>query len=221
MKTGSSALDSLFGDGLEVGCVYDVAGEAGSGKTQLAMQLSVNVQLPVAEGGLASRAVYVDTRGDFSPERVVEIAAGVGLSPSEALAGVSYARALSLQHLFVLLEKALVEVVSGDAGLLVVDELTSLVRSEPLTAAERAQAYSRLVRMLWRVARAGAVVVATRQVVSADGLVPAGGAALDSYACLSVLLRRRGEVREAVALSSPWRRFSATFLVGERGVEDV
>ncbi len=220
LKTGVGSLDALLGGGLEPGCVYDFSGEAGSGKTQLCMQLSVNVQLPVGSGGLGKRAVFVDTRGDFAPERVIAIAYARGVEPSEALSGITYARALSLQHLLVLLEKALVEVVSGDAGLLVVDELTGLIRSEALGPRERVEAFSSVVRALWRVARAGSIVVATRDIVSSDGVSPAGGAHLDGYACLSVLLKRRGELRDAVVLSSPWPRASATFRIGEGGVEE-
>ncbi|UNQ72798.1 AAA family ATPase [Infirmifilum sp. NZ] len=220
LRVGAPSLDSLLSGGLEPGCVYDFTGEAGSGKTQLCMQLSVNVQLQPDSGGLGKRAVYIDTRGDFSPERVVAMALTRGLEPSEALGGITYARALSLQHLLVLLDKSLQEVVAGDAGLLVVDELTGLLRSEALDARERTEAYSSVVRALWRVAKAGCVVVATRDVVSADGLSPAGGAHLDTYACLSVMLRRRGELRDALALSSPWSRASATFRIGEGGVEE-
>ncbi|MEZ0346039.1 MAG: hypothetical protein ABWK01_05780 [Infirmifilum sp.] len=219
LRVNVPTLDSLFSGGLKPGCVYDIAGEAGSGKTQLCIQLSVNVQLPADQGGLASRAIYIDTTGDFFPERVVKIASARGLDPARALSNITYARAHSLQHLLVLLDKAFREVVTGDYGLLVLDELTSLVRSELLVPRERSEAYSRILRALWRVANAGAVVAATRQVVSTNGLAPAGGAALDTYGCLSVMLRRRGELREAVVLSSPWRHYSGVFRIGENGVE--
>ncbi|MGC8835376.1 MAG: AAA family ATPase [Infirmifilum sp.] len=221
LQSNVGPIDVLLDGGFQTGCLYDVAGEAGSGKTQLCMQLAVNAQKPVGQGGLGSRVVFVDTTGDFSPERVVMMAAARDLDPSSVLAGILYVRAHSLQHLLVLLEKAFKEVVAGDVGLLILDELTRLVRTEALSARERTEAYAKVIYSLWRVARAGAVVIATRQVVQSDGIRPAGGAALDTYACLTLLLRKRGVVREAEVLSTPWKRGTATFRIGEHGVEEA
>src|SRR3989344_1483863 len=49
--TNSKALDSLFGGGIESGAITECYGEFGSGKSSLAHQLAVNVQLPKELGG--------------------------------------------------------------------------------------------------------------------------------------------------------------------------
>ncbi|KAL0079973.1 P-loop containing nucleoside triphosphate hydrolase protein [Phycomyces blakesleeanus] len=69
---GSYKLNSLFDQtkGLPLCKVTEACGESGSGKTQLSMQLAVNVQLPLHEGGLEGECIYIDTEGSFIPSRI-------------------------------------------------------------------------------------------------------------------------------------------------------
>ena len=83
IRTGSNQLDSLLGGGIEAQAVTEVFGEFGSGKTQLAHQLSVNVQLPPERGGLDGKAIYIDTENTFRPGRILNMAEGLGLDPKE------------------------------------------------------------------------------------------------------------------------------------------
>ncbi|TRM77470.1 DNA repair and recombination protein RadA, partial [Sulfolobus sp. D5] len=79
ITTGSQALDSLLGGGIETRTMTEFFGEFGSGKTQLCHQLSVNVQLPPEKGGLSGKAVYIDTEGTFRWERIENMAKALGL----------------------------------------------------------------------------------------------------------------------------------------------
>lgn len=63
-------LDVVFG----LGEVTEVCGLAGTGKSQICFQLCLNVQVPKAFGGVEGQALYVDTHGDFSQERMSEMA---------------------------------------------------------------------------------------------------------------------------------------------------
>ena len=76
LTTGSSNLDDLLGGGIETGALTELYGEYRTGKTQLAHQLCVNVQLPYEEGGLNGSALYIDTEGTFRPERIIQISEG-------------------------------------------------------------------------------------------------------------------------------------------------
>jgi hypothetical protein len=78
-KRKMQALDNLFGGagGLPIGQVTEFCGAPGIGKTQLGMQLAVNVRIPTALGGLGGAAVYIDTEGSFFPERAARIAQGM------------------------------------------------------------------------------------------------------------------------------------------------
>ncbi|XP_061746030.1 DNA repair protein RAD51 homolog 3-like [Nerophis ophidion] len=73
--TFSSQLDSMLGGGLPVGKTTEVCGAPGVGKTQLCLQLAVDVQVPACFGGLGGQAVFIDTEGSFVVQRVVDIAA--------------------------------------------------------------------------------------------------------------------------------------------------
>lgn len=69
-------MDAMLGGGVKLGQLTEFCGVPGVGKTQLAMQLAVAVQLPGSFGGTAGECIYVDTEGSFTPERCQDIAAG-------------------------------------------------------------------------------------------------------------------------------------------------
>ncbi|MBA0680254.1 hypothetical protein Goari_011963 [Gossypium aridum] len=51
-----------------------IGGVPGIGKTQLGIQIAVNVQIPNDFGGLGGKAIYIDTEGSFMVERAFQIA---------------------------------------------------------------------------------------------------------------------------------------------------
>ena len=73
----AQALDNLLGGGVPCGTVTEFAGAAGMGKTQLAMQLALDVQIPTSLGGCQGAALYIDTEGGLFPERLAEMARAV------------------------------------------------------------------------------------------------------------------------------------------------
>lgn len=66
--------DDMLGGGVQVGKITEFCGAPGIGKTQIGMQLAVDVQIPDEFGGLDGDAIYIDTEGSFIVERVVDIA---------------------------------------------------------------------------------------------------------------------------------------------------
>lgn len=74
LVTFCRSIDSLLGGGIGMGEVTEIAGSPGCGKTQLATQLSVDARLPEDFGGVAGETVYIDTEGNFSPERCYTMA---------------------------------------------------------------------------------------------------------------------------------------------------
>ncbi|MEO9365598.1 MULTISPECIES: ATPase domain-containing protein [Candidatus Nitrosocaldus] len=69
ISTGSKALDALLLGGVRRGLLYCVFGASGSGKTQLCMQLALNS----AMANKSARVFIVDAKGDFRPERIIDI----------------------------------------------------------------------------------------------------------------------------------------------------
>lgn len=75
--TFSQTLDEMLGGGIALGRLTEVCGMPGSGKTQLCLQLSVNVQIPEYFGGLGGEALFIDTEGSFNIERLLDVATAV------------------------------------------------------------------------------------------------------------------------------------------------
>lgn len=72
--TFSEQIDNMIGGGIPVSKITEVSGAPGIGKTQLCMQLAVDVQIPEAFGGLGGEAIYIDTEGSFIIQRFEDIA---------------------------------------------------------------------------------------------------------------------------------------------------
>ncbi|CAH8558984.1 unnamed protein product [Heterobilharzia americana] len=68
------SFDELLGGGFPTGRLTELCGEPGVGKTQFCFQACVNVQIPKWFGGLDGQALFLDTEGNFIPERVRQMA---------------------------------------------------------------------------------------------------------------------------------------------------
>lgn len=232
LSTGSSNLNKLLGGGIETSGVTEVFGEFGSGKSQLAHQLSVNVQLPTEQGGLEAAAIYVDTENTFRPERVVQMALAVGLDPDKALKNVHVARAHTSDHQLLLAERAGKLAERTGARLLVVDSVTALFRSEYCgrgALAERQQKLGRHIATLHRVAELNDLAVFLTNQVQArpdvffgDPTRPVGGHVLGHAVTARVYLRKgKDNLRIAKLVDHPCLPAeTATFRVTEAGIKD-
>ncbi|KAI9007778.1 P-loop containing nucleoside triphosphate hydrolase protein [Hyaloraphidium curvatum] len=76
LTLGCRILDDVLGGGLLAGTVTELYGEAGTGKTHLALQLCLAVQLPRAAGGLDGDAIVVSTEPPFNAAKLFSILQG-------------------------------------------------------------------------------------------------------------------------------------------------
>ena len=67
-------LDELLCGGVPLRQLSEFSGVPGVGKTQLAMQLALTVQIPESFDGLDGEAVYIDTEGSFHAQRCLSMA---------------------------------------------------------------------------------------------------------------------------------------------------
>ncbi|CAI5973069.1 unnamed protein product [Closterium sp. NIES-65] len=74
VQTMCAELDAMLGGGVALQELTEICGPPGVGKTQLGMQLAINVQTPAVLGGVEGEAVYIDTEGSFMVERAAEMA---------------------------------------------------------------------------------------------------------------------------------------------------
>ena len=210
ITTNAKALDELLGGGVETQAITEFSGEFGSGKTQLAHQIAVDVQLPVDQGGLQGEAVYIDTESTFRPERIVDMAKGVGLDPDAALARIHVARAYNSNHQMLLLQKAQELAREKPIRLLVVDSLTAHFRAEYLGRGELAPRQQLLNKHLHELLRFGdaynAAIVVTNQVSSRPDILfgdptrPIGGNIVAHAATYRVYLRKSKPPRRIARL---------------------
>ncbi len=76
LPTSVRALDLMLGTGVALSKITEFCGAPGLGKTQLAIQLAVNVHAPAFLGGPGGHCIYIDSEGSLIPERVADIAKG-------------------------------------------------------------------------------------------------------------------------------------------------
>jgi len=106
ISTGSENLNNLLGGkGIESKSITEAYGAFGSGKTQLGLTLTVNVQLPKDQGGSSGKAVYIDTEGTFRPSRIRQISESIGANPEKVLKNILVARAFNSDHQILLIDK--------------------------------------------------------------------------------------------------------------------
>jgi len=72
--TFSQTIDNMLGGGVPIAKLTEFCGVPGIGKTQMGIQLAVDVQIPKLFDGVEGQCIYIDTEGSFVIERVVEIA---------------------------------------------------------------------------------------------------------------------------------------------------
>ncbi len=232
VTTNARALDDLLGGGVETQAITEFSGEFGTGKTQIAHQVAVDVQLPVAQGGLAGEVVYIDTESTFRPERVVDMAKGVGIDPGAALQRIHVARAYNSNHQMLLVQKAQELAREKPIRLLVVDSLTSHFRSEYMGRAELAPRQQQLNRHLHELLRFAdtynAAIVVTNQVSARPDILfgdptrPIGGNIVAHAATYRIYLRKSKPPRRIARLidSPNLPEGEAVFSLSTEGVKD-
>lgn len=223
LKTSSSSLDELLGGGVETQSITEFYGEFGSGKTQVAHQLAVNVQLPPEEGGLGGSVIMIDTENTFRPERIAQMVKGLkngeDLEPEEFLKNIHVARAYNSNHQILLVESAseLAEKMRDSdrpVKLIIMDSLTAHFRSEYVgrgTLADRQQKLNKHMHDLMRFGDINnAAIVVTNQVQTkpdaffGDPTRPIGGHIVGHTATFRIYLRKsKGEKRIARLVDSP------------------
>ena len=87
ISTFSQNVDSLFGTGIPRTKVTEVCGAPGIGKTQIGIQLAINVQIPVECGGVGGEAVYL---GAFPVALMTTLEAAIHRIPQTQRAASSW-----------------------------------------------------------------------------------------------------------------------------------
>lgn len=232
IKCGSEGFDEVMGGGFETGAITELFGEFGSGKTQVAHQLAVNIQTSTDEGGLGGKAIYIDTENTFRPERIIQMATKTGLDPDAVLKNIKIARAYNSDHQMLLSEKSEDLLKSGEYKLLIVDSLTAHFRAEFIgrgTLSERQQKLNKHMHTLLKLADMyNCCVIVTNQVMSkpnvmfGDPTQAIGGHVVGHSSTFRIYLRKgKKGSRVAKLVDSPnLPENECMFFVNEGGLSD-
>jgi len=231
--TFSAEMDQILGGGIALGQVTEFCGVPGVGKTQLGMQLAINVQLPEAFKGAAGEAIYIDTEGSFTTERCAQMAKSFSIHLTKiaaqkkdagriaAAAATTPDSILSRIHLFRARDNveqlAIVDALPSfldahpSVRIIIVDSVTFHFRQDFADMAARTRQLAQMAQSFMALAgeRKLAVVlmnqVTTKIAAGGQGtrLVPALGDSWAHAATSRVILYWQNSVRHAFIYKSP------------------
>ncbi|XP_070333851.1 DNA repair protein XRCC3 isoform X2 [Odocoileus virginianus] len=102
LSLGCPVLDALLRGGLPLDGVTELAGRSSAGKTQLALQLCLAVQLPQRHGGLGAGAVYVCTEDAFPSRRLQQLIAQQQRLradvPADVISKIKFGHQIFIEH---------------------------------------------------------------------------------------------------------------------------
>ncbi|XP_021927079.1 DNA repair protein XRCC3, partial [Zootermopsis nevadensis] len=148
LSVGCVKLDGFLRGGVAAHGITEIAGESGSGKTQLCLQMTMTVQYPVSCGGFNGGAVYICTEDAFPSRRLHELFNSFPPTFSQSQTNISFGGNIFIEHigdveslkqcLFVQLPQLLTR---HSIRLIVVDSIAGLFRAdyEPSDAINRAK----------------------------------------------------------------------------------
>lgn len=217
IKIGCKTLDELLNGGIESGALTEFYGEAGSGKTNICLQLARNC----AEKG---KAVYIDTEG-VSIERLKQISQN---SFEKITRNILFFEPYSLEEQDKIIDKASRLADNTDVNLIVLDSATMFYRYLLGNGhdVESLRMLSHQITKLLGVARKKNIpVVITNQVftnIEKNEIEPIGGQALRHSAKAVIRLDKLGRNRRKATImkhrSIPDGDY-AEFVLTDRGVE--
>jgi DNA repair protein RadB len=210
------AIDDLLGGGFETGVVTQIFGAAGSGKTNICLQLIIEC---VKSG---KKVVFIDSEG-FSPERFEQIA---GSDAATIAKDVLVYEPINLEQQYSSI-KELDKVVKENVGLVVLDSATTFYRLALNNGDNIAlrRGLANQIAHLHRIARKYDVaVVITNQVyteIDSGQLRPVGGTMIEHLSKAIVKLEHIGTGRRRAVILKHRSRpegLSCEFHITQQGV---
>ncbi len=198
IRCGCESIDSLLNGGFERGCITEIYGEAGSGKTNICLATAINV---AREG---KYVIYIDTEG-VSMERFSQLGGNEELSKR-----ILFYKVYKFSQQGEIIERAINLVEKrNDISLIIVDSMTEFYRAE--RGVEEDLSSKRRHSLAWQLSllnsvarRKNVAVLITNQVymdTATKELKPIGGHTLHHNAKTILFLKKIGNgYREAILI---------------------
>jgi DNA repair protein RadA len=234
--TGSQSFDNLLNGGFESQAITELAGEFGSGKSQICHTLCVAASKLVESNkcGDTGNIIFIDSENTFRANRVHQIAEQRGLDPLPILERIYHCKVYSSDHLESVIDDLDKSIEQYNAKLVIIDSIISLHRAEFSGRGTLAERQQRLAKMLSKLRRYADIyniaVVITNQVVNyADSSHPgfdymraAGGNIVAHGSTYRIFLKKSGKNRTAIMEDSPSHPYQRIkFSIAESGIQDA
>ncbi|CAO3584973.1 unnamed protein product [Absidia cylindrospora] len=232
ITTSCQRLDQLFSPvhGIPRCGITEICGAPGSGKTQLCIQLSLNVQRRMDQGGFDGECIYIDTEGGLMNERFHQMAQ-TDEDPEvvrRKLQHIHYFRVLD--HLEML---ALVRQLSNvfkeypKTKLLIIDSISYHLRLNIRDYRTRVEMLNFISQNLVQVANQFDISVVVTNQVTPDMVLgtwrPALGDSWSQWCTNRLFMTRKRHQRYATMYSAPQQTSKTTtlFSITRNGLKDV
>jgi DNA repair protein RadA len=247
---GSDKFDAFLSGGFETQAITEIAGEFGSGKSQLCYTLCVTANKFLENDRLGDETnnsnenkhtlqqalpsiLYIDTENTFRADRVYQIAEEKGLNPEAILTQIYHCRIYNSLELELIINNLGKSIEQYNARLVIIDSIISLHRAEfsgRETLAERQQRLGKILNKLRKYADVyNIAVVVTNQVISSpqnsqfetDSLRAAGGNIMGHGTTYRIFLKKSGKNRVAVMYDSPSHPYQQVkFSISDAGIQN-
>ena len=206
ISTGSKQFDSLLGGRLPVACITDVFGAAGTGKTQFALQNSIqtceNLRSSEKKGPYV---LFIDCSASFRPERIVEMAENRSLNAARILDNIYSLSARTVADQLRASQLVEAESTFSACRLLIVDDVTTNFVSEfkEKDVTTRQLSLSLYARNLSLIANKRGISVLLTNSVRSRGNLGEGettGEILSAYSLYRLHFKREGRNRFATMI---------------------
>ncbi|POM82390.1 Rad51 family protein [Cryptosporidium meleagridis] len=140
IKTLCGTLDKMLCGGIIIGKgIIELCGVPGSGKTLLCKILALNIQIPKSIGGPGLNAIYIDSEGGFSNNRLREISKSTlsyinerkeieDITCENLIKNIKYMRIFDLEELINVLALLPSICMNNNIGIIIIDSISMLIR---------------------------------------------------------------------------------------------
>ena len=215
----NSSIDNLLNGGFEKGTVTQIFGPPSSGKSNLALSLAVNV----AKNG--KKAIYMDTEGGISIDRIKQIA---GSDFNEVANNIMVFEPTTFQEqgeniaaIELWLRKN-----HTDTDIFILDSAVALYRVDSMKSSRLNKELGKQMGMLSKIARSFDIaVIVTNQIYNAfddEDIRAVGGMVLQYWSKVIIQLERGEETNQRIATLKRHRSIGegrqAVFRITSRGI---
>jgi DNA repair protein RadA len=238
---GLDKFDAFLNGGFESQAITEIAGEFGSGKSQICHRLCLaanklgndTIDDDNNKQTMGS-IIFIDTENTFRADRVYQIAEQNGLDPETILTRIYHCRIYNSLELELIINSLGRSIEQYNTKLVIVDSIISLHRAEfsgRETLAERQQRLAKMLNKLRRYANVyNIAIVVTNQVVSSpqnsqfgpDSTRAAGGNIMGHGTTYRIFLKKSGRNRVAVMYDSPCHPYQQVkFSISDSGIQNA